>query len=119
MRSIIRCMCLLIIVTASCKQPFTGTNTFVPKAERLAEWPKDWSMYVGKTVIVDGWPRNSKMGPLLSNQTGSIQIADRPNWLEEIRAKSDKDPFLRVTGEVIVRDENRFLLQNISWTVLE
>jgi hypothetical protein len=110
------------------------------------QWPKDWSVYLGKRITVEGMATNPKVGPALSGNGEAIFIDGMNSWPDDF-CLGDRGKRLRVTGTVIERHDlpvfiwrkgqpplsgipvpegtdlhkasRRFLLQNAKWIEVE
>jgi hypothetical protein len=111
------------------------------------EWPKDWSLYLGKQVTIEGTALNAKLGAILVGDGQDIWIDGLDAWPEGYYFGRDQGKRVRVTGTVIERDDlpvlspeeagppkagvpvtqgmepkqasKRFLLKNAKWTLKE
>jgi hypothetical protein len=110
-------------------------------------WPKDWTPYLGKPVVLEGVAVDDELGAVLQGQGGAIWIDGLSSWPEGLYLGGDRGKPLRVTGTVIERFDlpvfvpkdgeptpsgipvregtdlheasRRFLLRGARWSVLE
>jgi hypothetical protein len=110
-------------------------------------WPKDWSPYVGTSVVLEGVAVEDKLGPVLQGDGGAIWIDELASWPSGFYTGGDRGKHVRVAGTVIdrydlpvfvpkdgeppaagipIREDadvheasRRFLLRGVRWTVLE
>lgn len=68
-------------------------------------WPQDWSKSLGQTLTLEGKAINAKLGALLMEDGNSIWIDGLDAWPDGFYQGDDKGKRLRVTGEVIRRDD--------------
>jgi hypothetical protein len=140
-------LCFLLAAAGGCSQSRTSPALGPPPDERPSGWPKDWAKYLGQTVTLEGTAGNAKLGALLLGDADAIWIDGLDEWPEGFYSGGDRGKRLRVTGEVVRRDDLpvffkkpgespragipvqseaefeeakwRFLLRNAKWTVLE
>jgi hypothetical protein len=108
----------------------------------------DWSPLISKTVTVQGIAQNRTLGATVSAEHGVIWIDDFSGWPKEIYPSIKSQTRVRVTGTLLKRDDMpvylvepddpsiragiavdskeelerlkwRYLLKDVSWSVVE
>lgn len=137
-------LCFPIILLPGCLQQDSSSSLPSHDGHIL---PLDWEGHLSKTVTVEGFPSNRKLGAVVDGERGTVWIADFERWPEEIDTKEGADTRVRVTGTLIKRDDMpvflvdpddpaipagipvpseealesakwRYLLSEVTWTVL-
>ena len=82
-------LCLGLAALSSCSSYLTETPRGPSSEERPLVWPKDWSKYLGQSVILEGTAADAKLGALLLGDGGVIWIdGHRDSTVEATRANA-------------------------------